>query len=153
MANPVPIGGDSYQHEKRFEAVISGTNAENTLTTYDKLHSIELLNKFSKAASLDSKDPGALSPEWKSVWQSEGKWLQRAATALANDSILQDKLGSGFDAVLKIAPIMKQKFSEKYLEKLIGDHAWSDADESRFDKKKSAFVSTTEAASESSSGS
>ena len=94
---------DSYQKEKQLEASFLNNVTPNS-TSIDTLASLKALQHFYKP---DSDEAKAITD----IAQEEARWTVAGIQALKSSRMLQEKLGTGFQASAIAGQLVKQKMA------------------------------------------
>ena len=95
---------DSYQKEKQLEASFLNNVTPNS-TSIDTLASLKALQHFYKE---DSDEAKAIT----SIAQEEARWTVAGIQALKSSRMLQEKLGTGFQASAIAGQLVKQRMAQ-----------------------------------------
>ena len=95
---------DSYQKEKQLEASFLN-NATPNSTSIDTLASLKALQHFYDKGSKESE-------AIKSIAQEEARWTVAGIQALKSSRMLQEKLGTGFQASAIAGQLVKQRMAQ-----------------------------------------
>lgn len=100
--------GDGFRAEKSLESYLANEQFHGARTNAGTLESIKLLQDMA-----DRWDMSGGSDVYKGIGQTELKYYQSAAQALASDPVLQMKFGQTFDGMETLVGIMKMQYSER----------------------------------------
>ena len=95
---------DSYQKEKQLEASFLNNVTPNS-TSIDTLASLKALQHFYPKESDEAK---AIT----SIAQEEARWTMAGIQALKSSRMLQEKLGTGFQASAIAGQLVKQRMAQ-----------------------------------------
>ena len=102
---------DSYQKEKQLEASFLN-NIQPNSTSIDTLASLKALQHFYKP---DSDEAKAIT----SIAQEEARWTVAGIQALKSSRMLQEKLGTGFQASAIAGQLVKQRMAQNVYDKAL----------------------------------
>ena len=106
---------NSYQVKEALANTIAASGADGSnVPMLDNLLALKTLRELSPAG-----DKGAQL--WQDVIDRETSMLRVAANTLAQNPALQEKMGGGLQSIMALSGLLRQKHSDKILEKILDD--------------------------------
>lgn len=111
----------NYGDRKIFESVLSGDIHNPSVPSSSTLSSMKELNWFMQRAN-NEVNGESLDPAIKKMYEAESKYLVAGMNAITNNDTLRTKMGSDFNAVIKVAGIIRDKHAEDQLDYLLREY-------------------------------